>query len=463
MKIEKAANKWQSIVITLIFFVSFGVINSEIIWEDNFESDTNWILSGEFQIGVPQGLGGEHGNPDPTSAYQGLKILGTDLSGLGNYPGDYEPNLGDHEYFAVSPPIDCSGFVDVQLSFMNWLGIEQPAYDHAYIEVSNDNGSTWLSVWENTTTISDNSWSLESYDISAFADLEEEVRIRFSVGSTDGSWQYCGWNIDLLSVSGNSVGFGEITGIVFDNETGIPISNAQIMSQFGFDYSDENGMFELLHIPEGLRSISVSAIGYQEYFQDDIVVVADDTTFVSCALELNPFSPPSPSNLAAEIFDGYNVHLTWEEPEDSEFQFIAYNIYRNNVIIQSVITNDFTDENLVCGEYLYYVTAVYNVGTSLPTNEVNITIDGTVTENDEIPVKDFSLNNFPNPFRTSTTISFELSTEQNEQNTISIYNVKGQKIKTLECINRVDAKATKSLYSITWDGKDDFGKPVAAG
>ena len=81
------------------------------------------------------------------------------------------------------------------------------------------------------------------------------------------------------------------------------------------------------------------------------------------------------------------------------------------------------------------------------------------------------LSNYPNPFRTSTTISFEFSNEQNrqnERNTISIYNIKGQKIRTLECINQVDAKekeskATESLFYTTWNGKDDFGKPVNSG
>ncbi|RLC49153.1 MAG: hypothetical protein DRZ79_06395 [Candidatus Cloacimonadota bacterium] len=78
----------------------------------------------------------------------------------------------------------------------------------------------------------------------------------------------------------------------------------------------------------------------------------------------------------------------------------------------------------------------------------------------------YRLYNYPNPFKNSTRISFSISNEQNkqnEQNTISIYNVKGQKIRTLECINQVDAKATKSLYSIIWNGEDNFGKKVGSG
>ena len=72
--------------------------------------------------------------------------------------------------------------------------------------------------------------------------------------------------------------------------------------------------------------------------------------------------------------------------------------------------------------------------------------------------KQISLRNYPNPFRTSTTISFELSTKQNYQNegnTISIYNIKGQKIRQFSIPN--------SQFSIIWDGKDDMGKSVASG
>ena len=63
------------------------------IHSDDFETALNWELSGEFEYGSPQGLGGSQGNPDPRSAYSGSNDIGTDLTGLGDYPGDYEKNL----------------------------------------------------------------------------------------------------------------------------------------------------------------------------------------------------------------------------------------------------------------------------------------------------------------------------------------------------------------------------------
>jgi hypothetical protein len=87
----------------------------------------------------------------------------------------------------------------VTLKFWRWLGVEQPAYDHAYVRVSN-NGSSWTTIWENNVETTDSSWGLQEYDISSVADGESTVYIRWTMGTTDSSWQYCGWNIDDVEI-----------------------------------------------------------------------------------------------------------------------------------------------------------------------------------------------------------------------------------------------------------------------
>jgi hypothetical protein len=82
------------------------------------------------------------------------------------------------------------------LKFRRWLNVEQPAYDHVYVRVSVDGGSTWTSVWTNASEIADAAWSQVSYDISALADGKSSVLIRWTMGTTDFSYQYSGWNID---------------------------------------------------------------------------------------------------------------------------------------------------------------------------------------------------------------------------------------------------------------------------
>ncbi|RJP74080.1 MAG: T9SS C-terminal target domain-containing protein [Ignavibacteriales bacterium] len=64
--------------------------------------------------------------------------------------------------------------------------------------------------------------------------------------------------------------------------------------------------------------------------------------------------------------------------------------------------------------------------------------------------------NYPNPFNPETKIEFNIPKEGNIR--IVIYNILGQKINTL--VNQ-DFKA--GSYSVTWNGKDQFGKQVATG
>ena len=77
--------------------------------------------------------------------------------------------------------------------------------------------------------------------------------------------------------------------------------------------------------------------------------------------------------------------------------------------------------------------------------------------------------NYPNPFNPSTTISFNL-TAKNAKNAktcppwrIEIYNLKGQKIKTLECGESLSTIADGVGYSILWNGTDENNRPVSSG
>ena len=49
-------------------------------------------------------------------------------------------------------------------------------------------------------------------------------------------------------------------------------------------------------------------------------------------------------------------------------------------------------------------------------------------ENYELEITNFELKAYPNPFNSNTTISYQLCSEQNEQISLEIYNIKGQKV-----------------------------------
>jgi len=82
---------------------------------------------------------------------------------------------------------------------------------------------------------------------------------------------------------------------------------------------------------------------------------------------------------------------------------------------------------------------------------------------EELSSAELVLQNYPNPFNSSTKISFNLTTEFTESTEILIYNIKGQKVRVLECVNSFKTKATESLSHIVWNGDDESGKPVNSG
>ncbi len=64
--------------------------------------------------------------------------------------------------------------------------------------------------------------------------------------------------------------------------------------------------------------------------------------------------------------------------------------------------------------------------------------------------------NYPNPFNPTTTFSYSLGSETKV--TLTLYNIKGQKIKTL-----IDENKTAGTHQVIWDGTDNHGKKVSTG
>ncbi len=172
--------------------VMLAVGEAALRYEWTLDGDPGWTIEGDWAFGQPTGGGGEYGGPDPTSGYTGADVYGYNLN------GDYPNGLA--ETHLTSTIIDCSDLYNVHLNFQRWLGVEQPQYDHAYVRVSND-GANWITIWANATEITDASWTEMDVNISAVADNQSTVYLRWTMGSTDGGWRYCGWNIDDIRVT----------------------------------------------------------------------------------------------------------------------------------------------------------------------------------------------------------------------------------------------------------------------
>ena len=77
-------------------------------------------------------------------------------------------------------------------------------------------------------------------------------------------------------------------------------------------------------------------------------------------------------------------------------------------------------------------------------------------QNETPAVTSIEITNYPNPFNPETKIEYSIPSESKIE--LSIYNIKGQKVKTL-----IKGTQQSGSYSIIWDGKDENEKPVGSG
>jgi hypothetical protein len=173
--------------------VSVQTTAAQLIHGVDFETDPLWTAEPLWELGAPLGGGGENGRPDPSEAHGGSFVYGYNLA------GDYENKLP--ETHLTSAAFDCSALSATSLRFWRWLGVERDANDHAYVRVSNDSLS-WTTVWENTETVADSAWTEVSYDMADVADGEPTIYVRWTMGATDQSHEYCGWNVDDVEIWG---------------------------------------------------------------------------------------------------------------------------------------------------------------------------------------------------------------------------------------------------------------------
>lgn len=105
------------------------------------------------------------------------------------------------------------------------------------------------------------------------------------------------------------------------------------------------------------------------------------------------------------------------------------------------------------------VTELRHMTARTPNNQEIEIIDNPITGETAdtiIPVTNILANNYPNPFNPTTTIKYGLMADGKVS--IIMYNIKGQKVKTL-----VNESQKAGHHTIVWDGKDDYGKQVASG
>jgi len=154
----------------------------------------------DWQVATPVGLA-----EDPATAYNGTKIAGNDITGLGVNLGRYEPFCDN---WFETPAIDCSQATDVKLSFARKIATDKSnggSWDAARILVNN------TLVWANpaATALIDPGWTMQELSIGSIADGVSSVKVRFAMRS-NASVQLGGWNLDDVRLTAVT---SQVTGV----------------------------------------------------------------------------------------------------------------------------------------------------------------------------------------------------------------------------------------------------------
>jgi uncharacterized lipoprotein YddW (UPF0748 family) len=159
------------------------------------------------------------------------------------------------------------------------------------------------------------------------------------------------------------------------------------------------------------------------FFRDSLVQYMYTKPALLPAMSWRDNTPPQPASNLSAIVSGNSVQLNWTKTPtttnelDKARQYVVYRFNTSTInlndvaAIQFITPNDinasYTDNNLTPGTYYYVVTALDRFhNESIASNTAIVTVTATSLLSPEL--RALNLRNYPNPFSTTTQISFEL-------------------------------------------------------
>ncbi len=280
-----------------------------VAYSFDLSSDPGWPRTGEWAWGKPAGLGGgSYGNTDPASGYTGQNVFGVNLAGNHSLP-----NGGP--YTLTAGPFDLTGYTATKLHFRRWLNSDYEPYVSATVEVST-NGSTWQPVWRNGSAyITESAWSLQDIDLSAYADGQASVFVRWTYTIFSYAWPLSGWNIDDIQLLGIPPHQQTIASTDTDSdgmpdawETGHGLDPASSVGSNGSHGDpDQDGLANLLEYAFGLNPLQ--AEGTEPYS----VVAATDPGTGQAELKFTYRRLLKPGALTYSLLTSRDL-ITWTKP-----------------------------------------------------------------------------------------------------------------------------------------------------
>ena len=136
---------------------------------------------------------------------------------------------------------------------------------------------------------------------------------------------------------------------------------------------------------------------------------------------------------------------------------LPYNLESGEVLTFNVIVDLPVNEPI-----REIVSDVIEINSEAGLMEVILNFDtdlNTDAENNLVNAQTELIDNYPNPFNPTTTISFNISRKDAENAELVIYNLKGQRIRTFQ----IPQSEISNQNSVVWDGNDDNNQPVCSG
>jgi hypothetical protein len=416
----------------------------------NFEND-----NGSF-VASPATNGWEWGESSQ-GAHSGTKVWGTLL---------YSQYASNATYNLTSPSVYISG--NVVLEFWHRYDAEL-TYDGGQVRISNNDGSTWTLINPEggypSSSISalsgpgydgnSGGWVLARFNLSAYAN--QTVKFRF-IFKSDSMIEGQGWFIDDVRTFGFVEYAGKVSGTVSSSDPDLEFNKVIVQNSLKWGVRPNEEGDYTLYLPLGTHQLNASCLGYKTDNASGIVL----STSVPSAVHnfyLGYFAPPAA--LSYTVNSGV-ITLTWLAPEAPEFQVTGYYVYRKlnagHLELFATVTDPvYTEELDLGGIYTYNVVCNYLQGSSIATSNVEYQYSvGADDETAGIAIVTRLMNNYPNPFNPETTFSFSL--KERSPTRLSIYNLKGQLVKTL-----IDKEMPSGTHKIVWNGRDASNRSVASG
>ena len=133
--------------------------------------------------------------------------------------------------------------------------------------------------------------------------------------------------------------------------------------------------------------------------------------------------------------------------------FIA-TLVKNGTVHTTLTESPYIDNEVQIGQTYTYMIKTVKDGVEYLSEHVTVSF---VNDTDDVVVYNTELyRNYPNPFNPETTIQY--SVKETDHISIEIYNIKGQKVKTL-----VNSVHEQGKYSLVWNGTDSHSKNSSSG